>query len=115
MEQLTPEKQNELISKLREDARKRREEQLEEIQKKLLSIVVSTDDFFSLVDRVNTTVLEGNRRFTDKQIENVVNYFFNKNKTAEQLRWADDLFKELHKANEMILEENDESIGVFYI
>ena len=76
--------------------------------------MVRVKDFDFMVDEIQQLISKTNVKLFTKELRSIANIYFNKNKTKEQLDLADKLFQEIDHANNMIVETEDSTIGLFY-
>ena len=95
----------------------KRKKSASELRKKITGLVYSNVSFTFEDLIINSTELiqQFNVKLTDNEIKELVNVFYNKEKkSSERLSQADRFYQELDHANNMIIETNENTIGLYY-
>lgn len=103
-------KQERLNAKLQ-----KRKESFNELKKEMISVMYEDIDIDSTIDRAQTLIIEKKIKLTNEEIVSFSSAFFNSgHKTQDRLRNADRLYQELDHANNMIVETEASTVGMFY-
>jgi len=91
-----------------------RNKKVESLMVNVREIMQVVHDFDLMVDEIQQLIGRTNVKLWTKELRSIANIYFNKNKTTEQLDKSNRLFQEVDHANNMIIETEDSTLGLFY-
>jgi hypothetical protein len=94
----------------------KRNETFKELKKEIISIVMTDEfDFETITDKAQTLICDKKIKLTNSEIVSFVQVYFNHgDKTHEKLTTCNKFYQELDHANNMIVENNESTIGMYY-
>ncbi len=94
-----------------------RKEKIKELKKGITSLIYSdtTLEFETLIDESTMLISQAQVKLTNEEIKEFVTMFYKKEMPSqERLTQADHYYRELDHANSMIIETNEDTVGLTY-
>lgn len=99
------------------DLKKKRDDKIKELKKGITSLIYSDTEleFEVLIDESTMLIVKAQVKLTNEEIKEFVTMYYKKEMPSqERLQQADHYYRELDHANTMIIETNDNTVGLFY-
>lgn len=94
-----------------------RKEKLKELKKGMINLIYANVSFTfeTLIEESQILISKTQLKLTNEEIKDFVTQFYNKEKpTEDRLRQADHFYRELDHANSMIIETDENTVGLTY-
>jgi len=88
------------------------EKKINELKSELILTVVKDLDIDSMIDTAQQIILKHRVRLADKDLVEICNVYFDRNKTQERLTESDRLYLEMDHVSNMIVDGN--GVGIYY-